>query len=63
MGTNYFSYLTIVRTGSETCLPPIRYGTVLGVNWVGCEVDHLPHLVPRLRMNAALPSSSHMPSQ
>lgn len=62
VGKSDFSLSPIVRTGPEARLPPIQWGTVLRVNWLGCEGDRFPHLVPRLRMNAALPPSSQMPS-
>lgn len=62
MGKSDFSLSPIVWTGPEARLPSIQWGTLLGVSRLGCEGDRFPHLVPRLRMNAALLASFHMPS-
>jgi len=38
------------------CLLYNEYGGYfLGVKWFSHEVDHSPHLAPRLRMNGAIP--------
>jgi hypothetical protein len=33
----------------------------LGLKWPGREVNHSPHLVPRLRMRGQIPSLHHYP--
>jgi len=35
------------------CVPLFNgfWGCFMGVKWLGCEINHSPHLVPRLKMS------------
>jgi hypothetical protein len=50
-GARDFSVPQIIHIGSGT----------LGVKWPGCEDNHSPHIMSRLRMSGAIPPIPHMP--